>query len=60
MKKRTINILCVKKRKNIKVQRRCFKERKKGEFLKKWDRGQRKTEQTREEKAAIVCSAVST
>lgn len=60
MKKRTINILRAKKRENIKVQRRCFKERKKGEILKKWEGRQRKTEQTREEKAALVCSAVST
>lgn len=32
MKKRTINILRAKKRKNIKVQRRCFKEKKKENF----------------------------
>lgn len=60
MKKRTINILRAKKRENIKVQRWCSKERKKGEILKKWEGRQRKTEQTRAAFSSLVCSAVST
>ena len=55
MKKRTINILRAKKRENIKVQRRCFKERKKGEILKKM--GQR-TKKNRTDKRRKSCSCL--
>lgn len=55
MKKRTINILRAKKRENIKVQRRCFKERKKGEFLKKM--GQR-TKKNRTDKSGFFFSCL--
>ena len=55
MKKRTINILRAKKRENIKVQRRCFKERKKGEFLKRM--GQR-TKKNRTDKRRKSCSCL--
>lgn len=55
MKKRTINILCVKKRKNIKVQRRCFKERKKGKILKKMGR---KAKKNRTDKSGFFFSCL--
>ena len=57
MKKRTINILRAKKRENIKVQRRCFKERKKGEFLKK-NGTEDKEKQNRQEKKKPLLSVL--
>lgn len=55
MKKRTINILCAKKRENIKVQRWCFKERKKGEILKKMGR---KAKKNRTDKSGFFFSCL--
>lgn len=57
MKKRTINILRAKKRENIKVQRRCFKERKKGEILKKNGK-EGKEKQNRQERLFLLLSVL--
>lgn len=57
MEKRTINILRAKKRENIKVQRRCSKERKKGEILKKMGRKAKKnrTDKRRKSRSCLFC-----
>lgn len=60
MKKRTINILRAKKTgKHQSLEAavgKCSKEIKKGEFLKRTGRKAKKTEQTKEWKASLVCS----
>lgn len=57
MKKRTINILRAKKRENIKVQRRCFKERKKrGTSEKNGKEGKEK--QNRQERLFLLLSVL--